>query len=1039
MTAKEATAALPQGRRSQATVLFSDLVGYTALTEGVDPEEVAGLLNTILAEAGRIIEAHGGTVNQFAGDEVKAVFGIPAAHDDDPRRAVAAALELHRFVGELDARLGRLLGHRLRLHTGINTGLVVVQRRDSREGVFGLTGDPVNTTARLLAQAGPDEILIGPTTLEGVEPYFAVERVGEIALRGKRRPLVVHRVTGSLARTPFDAARSRGLATYAGREREHARLAQCIAQLEKGRGRFVTVVGQPGLGKSRLFHEFCNQITEANVAVLAGRCEPYGNVSPYQPFVQVLRTLLVARDLVGTPGLVAGIADRLAAVSPDLAPLLPLYLHLLSVSDETHPLPEGLRDERLRHALHDALAALIMRVARGRPTVLLLEDWHWADHASDGALRELARHVNANALLLVVSHRPDTTSPWGTLQPLVLGLQPLDLAETEVVAASRLGVPDLPDELVSFLHQRTGGNPFFIEELCRALGESGAPAPGAVHSFVRDLGESPTPESVQAVVRARIDRLSPSERDLLCRASVLGKRFALPLLESLVEGSPPREAELHRLEDLELLERHVDEAGTTYEFRHVIVQEVAYETLLLQQRRDLHARAARAVEALYAGRLEEQVETLADHYHRSGDLEQAAHWSERAGDKAARVFSLREVRQHYRRAISALDRQEATPERIRRRIDLSVKWGEACVYQPSSEHVAALRESYDQAIGIGHHAGALRSLYWLAWIEHTIGDHRACYDDSQRCLELTAPLGDPVLESRLTFNLGQESYHFTDYDRAATLLAQAISLRRSSGRRGGTTVVASSLGYLALVDVERGDFPLAYRRLDEALGMVRSAGQLQIEGTVTTMLGFAQLFQGDWAASRQTADRLQALNERLDSAAIRAMGLTIEGVARFYDGEPARGIEVLRSAVAEHETSGARMALSVAYAELSVALARTGVPDEAVAVARKALGRCEVGDCPGEVAAHRALALAAAPDWPRMLECAEEAVRLAHAKGSRREEAVSELARAEALRAAGKTAAALAAATRASAEFEAMGMHWYLALARAIPGTGTPG
>src|SRR5262245_30800599 len=308
------SAALPHGRRSPATVLFADLSGYTALTEAVDPEEVAVLLNRILGEAGRILEAHGGTVNQFAGDEVKAVFGIPAAHDDDPRRAVTAALELHRFVRELDAELRPRLGHPLRLHTAINTGLIVAQRRDSREGVFGLTGDVINTAARLLAQAGPDEILIGPATLEAVEPYFHVERVGELMLRGKRAALTVHRVTEARAHTPFEAARGRGLSTYAGREREHARLAQCLAHIRTGRGRFVNVVGQAGLGKSRLFHELSVSVEQANLAVVAGRCEPYGNVSPYQPFIQVLRTLVTPRESVAAGELAAGITSRVRAI-----------------------------------------------------------------------------------------------------------------------------------------------------------------------------------------------------------------------------------------------------------------------------------------------------------------------------------------------------------------------------------------------------------------------------------------------------------------------------------------------------------------------------------------------------------------------------------------------------------------------------------------------------------------------------------------------------------------------------------------------------
>ena len=1012
-------------------MLFADLSGYTSLTEAVDPEEVAALLNTILSEAGRIVEAYGGTVNQFAGDQVKALFGIPAAHDDDPRRAVTAALELHQFIRRLDAKERPRLGHPLRLHSAINTGLVVTQRRDSREGVFGLTGDTVNTAARLLAKAGPDEILIGPATYEAVELYYQTERVGDLALAGKRLPIAVHRVTEAREHTRFEAAQRRGLSTYAGREREHARLDQCLAQLRSGRGRFVVVVGQPGLGKSRFLHELGRYIDQAEFAVVSGRCEPYGNVSPYQPFIHALQALLLPREAAVASDPAGEVAGRLRAIAPELEQYLDLYLHLLSVGSRTSTPFDGLRDQKLRLALQDALAALLSRHACLRPTVLLLEDWHWADDASDAALRHVARYVSSHPLLLVVSQRPGTAN-WDALRPFVLTLQPLDSAETEVVAASRLGARDLPPELVSFVHERTAGNPFFVEELCRALRESGAVS-GSEGTVVltRTPSEFPTPESVQAVVRARIDRLPTGPRELLRRASILGKRFPLSLLKEIADPTDAVQTDLHRLEDAELLERHGDEDDLRYAFRHVIVQEVAYDTLLLQERRDLHARAARAIETRHAGQLDRHVEALANHYGRSGDLEQAALWEERAGDKAARAFSLREVQRHYRRAIDALDRGEPTADRVRRRVDVSVKWGEACVYQPAPEHVAILRKSYDQAMQLEYHAGALRNLYWLAWVEHAIGDHRACYEHSERCLELVTPLGDHALEARLTFNLGQESYHFTEYNRAATLLDQAIALRRASGHRGGTTVLASSLGYLALVDVERGAFPDAYRRFNEALGMIRRAGQLQLEATVTTMLGYAQIFQGEWVAARETCDRIRTLNERLDSAAVRAMSDTIEGVARFHEGEVGRGIEILRRAVTEHESSGARMALSVAYAELAIALARSGSADEASALAGKALARCEVGDCPGEVAALRALAWAAVPEWSNAVRYIDEATRRAAAKDSRREQTVTHLTRAQLLHAAGDLMRAAEVAAPLVVEFEEMGMRWHLAQARA--------
>ena len=428
---------LPEGERRHATVVLADLTGYTQMTESVDPEEVALLLNRILEGASQIVEEHGGMVNQFVGDQVTALFGIPVSHGDDPRRAVAAALEMHRLVRSLNEEVKSRLPQPLAFHTGINTGLLVTQRRDGREGTFGVTGDVVNTAARLRSAAQPDEILIGPVTHRAIEPFFVTERMGPHRFKGKSQPIELHRVLGPAPRNWIEAARRRGLSRYTGREREHARLDEWLGDVRAGRGRFVAVVGDPGLGKSRLFFELRRFAEDGAMTVLEGHCESYGTVTPYHPFLGVLRHLFDLRPDESAEVVIEKVVQTARSFGVDVAARIPVYLYLLSISSAEHPLPPNMLQDQLLVAILDGLSALLAASAQRRPAVLLLEDWHWADEGSELALHAIARLAAEYPLLVVVSRRPGAEPDWRDLKPSTLRLQPLEPEETAMVVASR--------------------------------------------------------------------------------------------------------------------------------------------------------------------------------------------------------------------------------------------------------------------------------------------------------------------------------------------------------------------------------------------------------------------------------------------------------------------------------------------------------------------------------------------------------------------------------------------------------------------------
>ena len=601
------------------------------MNEKMDPEEVGAVMGRIKAEAVRIVEEEGGIVNQFVGDEVLALFGIPTAHEDDPLRAVRAARRVHAMVRSVSPEVENRIGRPLHMHTGINTGLIVTNLRDSRDGKFGITGDTVNTGARLKAIAGDDEILASPATHGLIAPFFGSEALEPVQIKGKAGPLTPYRVGEELAvRTRFDVAEQRGFTPYSGRERELALLGRCLEKTLAGEGQFVVITGEAGIGKSRLLYEFQNTLEARGVTVLEGRSQPQGSNTPYLPLLDALRTgLNLGQGETPQEQGKAALAT-LRGIDRALEDHLAIYLHLLSIPSREHTLPTTLQGEELRRSIQLALSALITLSAAQKPVVLLVEDLHWADEASTSALKYLAGVMARTPLLVVVTYRPEYAADWGVPSHLTrIALHPLDETQSERIVKSVLDADILPEGLAEVIHERTAGNPFFIEEICNALLEQGTVQVRDVRQAVltAPLESLTLPESVHAVIRSRLDRLEPELRDVLGLAAVVGREFSARVLERLHPERALLARCLEQLKALELIQqvRLLPDVG--YVFKQVTTQEVAYETLLLQRRKELHLKAAEATEELYAGRLSEYSESLGRHF-RYGE----------AWPKAARYF-----------------------------------------------------------------------------------------------------------------------------------------------------------------------------------------------------------------------------------------------------------------------------------------------------------------------------------------------------------------------------------------------------------------
>lgn len=751
------------GERRQATVLCSALAGYHELLETVGPDRTDRLLGRVREKLEEAAGRHDGLVNRFTGDELVVLFGVPVAHERDPLRAVRTALELHGSVGELADELGDELADRssvdLRLRTAVDSGSVLFRQADGDEP-YRLSGEPLQLAGALRGQARDDEILLSPRCARLIGPRVKTERRDPVTLQGRlMRPYTA--LAEADVGSPVDAPGPGGLTPYSGRDPELRQLEERLEQAREGEGQFVTVVGEAGAGKSRLLHEFrrvCREVGGGEMQLLQGRCQASGHGVPYLPFLGALRDCLELDTRSPDPSATA--VESVRGIDPDLEGFVPFYLEFLSIPSDEHPMPKRMEGDDFRVALQEALAALFTLAARRQPTVMLLEDWHWADESSEDLLLQIAGMLSAYPLLVVVTYRPERTFDWGRVaSPTSIRLGPLDRAASAAIIQSVLEVDDVSDELVDIIHDRTGGNPFFLEEICRTLEEEGsltvrggraaaASAPERLH----------LPDTVQAVIRTRLDRIDRRARDVLRVASVVGREFSRSILAHTVASD---EAELgsilEELKSLGLVQQLRVLPERTYRFNHALTQEVTYESLLQHQRKRLHGLVGEAIEELYPERIDEHLDRLARHFSRAEEWGRAVVYGMRAAERYSTLSQFPEARKMLEDTERWLSRMPESPERQERLVELLFR-----------------RER------VGEHLGDLE------------GQETAI----ERLLELLEPAGDSSELAEVTLRQGELQTLQKRFDEAEEALSRSLRISRTLLDEVAERRALRSMGFL---------------------------------------------------------------------------------------------------------------------------------------------------------------------------------------------------------------------------------------------------
>jgi class 3 adenylate cyclase/tetratricopeptide (TPR) repeat protein len=871
------------GEMKQVTVLFCDIVNSTPLTERLGAEAMRDLVSSFLEASLAEVHRYGGTAPQFTGDGFLALFGAPLTHEDHVRRALLAAVAIQRALGDDGERAvhGWL---DLSLRIGVHTGPVVFGSIGDRLPMDPtVIGDTANVAARLQQSAEPGTILLSEATRLLAQGFARVEAVGPLSLKGKAEPIPAYRLLGvSHRRAGLRESTPARTAAFVDRASELAILNNFLRQVENGRGQVVGVVGEPGIGKSRLLAEFHRQLGDERVTWVEGRCLSYGTQIPYLLALDLLRSNWGIVETDTPEAITDKVRAGLRAVGMDPDQDGRVLLHLLEIKDaDGSPAPSD--PETVKRRAFEILRHLSIKASLPRPLVLVLEDLHWVDKVSEEFLGVLAENVRSARILLLATYRPGYHPPWlDTSYAGQTPLQPLSRDDSIHMVRSVLRAERLVDLVTEEIVAKGDGNPFFLEQLALHAGEA--------RGLRSDLM---VPDTIHDVVMARIDRLPAETKQLLQTASVIGREFSLRLLRAVWTGSGWLESQLRELVRLEFLHERIAIDGTIYVFRHALTQETAYGNLLERHRRAYHGAVGQALEELYQGRADEVAELLAFHFGRSDDAEKSVDYAILAAEKSQRRWANNEALNYFNDALHRLGLLPDSEANRLRRIDAVLKQAEVrFALGQHAEHISAL----DQIRDLVETADPRRRATWHYWVGFM--------------QSLTGTQPEVAIE----------------HCREAAVIASAARLEE---------IDAFAASCLAQVYLFTGRLHEAREAGERALARFEALGNLWWACRTIWHLHPTAMALGEWEASLDYCRRALDHGAALKDLRIRVVGLWRTGACYIYQGAPERGVQYCNEALALGALPfDAAMAKAVrGYGEIKAGLIDAGIADLGEAVA----------------------------------------------------------------------------------------------------------
>jgi class 3 adenylate cyclase/tetratricopeptide (TPR) repeat protein len=857
-----------EGERKRVTVFFADVANYTALSEKLDPEEVHQIIDGCFKILMDEIHRYEGTINQFTGDGVMALFGAPLAHEDHAQRACHAALSTQRAVGEYGEKIENEHGVEFKLRIGLNSGPVIVGSiGDDLRMDYTAVGDTTNLAARMESLAAPGTALATAHTHRLAKDFFKFKPLGKVQVKGKQQPVEAFTLLDiAEVETRIEASAARGLTKLVGRGREMATLKASFDKARSGSGQVAGIVGEAGVGKSRLLIELKNMLAREEYTYLEGQCLHYGGSMAYLPLLDVLKSYFEIKEEDREYIIKKKISEKILHLDERLAANLPCLHEIFSLKVEDGvylQLEPGVKKLRTFEAIRD----LFVCESEKNPLVLAVEDLQWIDSISQEFLSYLIDWLRGTAILLILLYRPEYTHHWGSKSYYSkIGVDQLSTRSGAQLVQNILAGGEVVPQLKELILNRAGGNPLFVEELTHSLVENGS-IQKKDHQYVltKKASEIEVPDSIQGIIAARIDRVEENLKRIMQVASVIGREFAYRILQTITGMREELKSSLINLQGLEFIYEKRLFPELEYIFKHALTQEVAYKSLLQKRRKEIHGKIGSAIENLYPDRLEEYYELLAYHYVRSDNREKAFEYLDFANQKAARLNAMEDARSYFEAAMKILDTQLDTEPNRKRRVILLVN----------------------------------------QWLVFTLLFRFTDYHDILKPYEqLAIDLGDPGLLGKFYTSMGMCQWWTGNFDQSIKTLSKAAQLCEASGAYEYAAMASNTLQWAYLF---KGDFAQVFKVKEEVLRCIEQRFNLRacVWAFVTTSWACLSLKRWDEAAENGK-EALKVAEEFSDHSLI-AFAAAVMCQAYCFKGELSRAIEYGKLAVEKAPTPADRI------------------------------------------------------------------------------------------------------------------------------------
>jgi class 3 adenylate cyclase/tetratricopeptide (TPR) repeat protein len=900
-----------EGERKQVTVLFADIVGSTELIQDLDPEDAQRLLDGVVQRMMEAVHRYEGTVSRLMGDGLMALFGAPIGHEDHAVRACYAALAMQDGIRRYADELRREHGLEVEVRVGLNSGEVIVRLiSDDLHMDYTAMGQTVHLASRMEQLARASTTRLTARTLALVEGYVRVRSLGPVPVKGLPEPLEAFELIGATAiRTRLQAAAARGLTRFVGRQAEMEALHAVLERARSGHGEVAALVGEPGVGKSRLVWELTHSHRTQGWAILESGSVSYGKATSYLPVIDLLKAYCRIERQEDARAVREKVTGKLLTLDRALEAILPPLLTLLDIPIDDADWDRLDPPQRRRQTI-DAVKRLLLRESREQPLLLVFEDLHWIDTETQAVLDSLVESLPTAQILLLVNYRPEYTHGWGNRGYYTqLRIDPLGQDSAEELLASLLGEDPSVGSVRPLLLERTGGNPFFLEECVRSLVETAAlVSERGGYRLGHDLASIQVPSTVQAILAARIDRLPPGQKRLLQTAAVVGKDVPLALLEAIAGLSvDDLQRGLAQLQAAEFLYEASLFPEPEYTFKHALTHEVTYTSLLQERRRALHERVMNAIERLYPGRLDERVEVLAHHALNAESWQPALTYSRQAGARATERVAPREAMRHLEQALLALSHLPEGRDNLERGFDIRLELRQAYwVTGGLQRSLTLLREAEGLAGELADARRLARARVLLTRVLWTLGENDAAIETGQQLEASAEAPTDPSIRMLAAYHLAWAHSSRGDFREAladCNRVIEALHGNLLHERFGLVSQPAvSARGMRAWCLAVLGETQLAAAAAEDTIRVADESNHLYSQDQSLAYVAESYIIIGQAQAAASLLERLVVPLEQRGFRAGHTVIGSVLGAAYAHVGRYVEALDLLEASVAQYDS-----------------------------------------------------------------------------------------------------------------------------------------